>query len=106
MSRKDELLNLVNKESRELVIDVIDEIVHLESELDKLKKLPFIRVNPDNPEQQKPTVAAKQYKDFLQQYINCIKLVENVIYKDKRLEDREDEEESPLRKWVKSRNVN
>ena len=97
-NRKEELIALVPEESVDLVNDVIDEIVFLENKLKKLKTLPFIEVNTRNPMKQRNTPAAKLYKEFLQQYINCLKVVENVIYRDKRLEGDE-LEESPLRKW-------
>ena len=98
INRKEEIIALVPEESVDLVSDVIDEIVFLENKLKKLKTLPFIEVNPRNPMKQRNTPAAKLYKEFLQQYINCLKVVENVIYRDKRLEGDE-LEESPLRKW-------
>jgi hypothetical protein len=62
-----------------------------------LKKLPFIRVNPDNPAEQKPTAAAKQYKEFLQQYNNCIKILISVLNKNEVVED------SPLRQFLKEK---
>lgn len=100
MSRRDELVKIVPADSLELVTDVIDEVVFLEDRLVELKKLPFIEVNKNNPMQQRSTPAAKQYKEFLQQYVNCVKVIEGVIYRDKRLEGDE-VEESPLRKWFK-----
>jgi hypothetical protein len=100
MSRRDELIKVVPEDSLELVSSVIDDVVFLEEQLTELKKLPFIQVNPKNTMQQRSTPAAKQYKEFLQQYINCIKMIEYVIYKDKRLEG-DDTEESPLRKWFR-----
>lgn len=45
----------------------------LERQLKTLKDMPFIRVNPKDPSQQKTTPAAKQYKELLQQYINLVK---------------------------------
>ena len=98
MSRREELLKLVPDESLELVSDVLDEIVFLEYQLEELKKLPFIQIHPQDATKQRSTPAAKQYKEFLQQYINCVKVIEAVIYRDKRLEGDE-VEESPLRKW-------
>lgn len=98
MERREALLSLIPEESVDLVSDVIDEVIFLEGKLKELKRLPFIKVNPDNPDQQKNTPAAKMYKEFLQQYINCVKMLEYVIYKDKRLESEEDEV-SPLREW-------
>lgn len=101
MDRLQELNNLIPEDSRDLVKDVIDQIVFLEGKLTELKKLPFIQVHPDDPALQRATPASKQYKEFLQQYINCIKVIEGVIYRDKRLEG-EEIEESPLRKWFKA----
>lgn len=100
MSRRDELMALVPEESLELVKSVIDDVVFLEGRLDELKKLPFIEINPKNPMKQRSTPSSKLYKEFLQQYINCIKMIEYVIYKEKRLEGDEGEE-SPLRKWFR-----
>lgn len=104
MSRRDELVAIIPEESLELVKSVIDDVVFLEARLTELKDLPFIEVNPNNPMKQRSTPASKLYKEFLQQYINCIKMIEYVIYKDKRLEGDE-AEESPLRKWFNEHNM-
>lgn len=104
MSRQDELMALVPDDSKELVKDVIDNIIFLEGKLTELKKLPFIQIHPNDNAVQKSTPASKQYKEFLQQYINCVKVVEGVIYRDKRLEG-EEVEESPLRAWFKANEV-
>lgn len=104
MARRKELLSIVPADSVDLVTEVIDEIIFLEDKLLELKKLPFIEVHPTNPVKQRNTPAAKMYKEFLQQYVNCIKMLEYVIYKEKRLEG-EETEESPLREWFKN-NVN
>ena len=98
MNRRTELEELIGEESKELLGEVLDQIIFLEGRLTELKKLPFIEVHPNNPAKQRNTPAAKMYKEFLQQYLNCIKLVEGVLYKSKRLEG-EEVEESPLRKW-------
>ena len=98
MSRREELIELIPDDSKQLVTDIVDQIVFLETKLDELKKLPFIQVHPDDPTLQRNTPASKQYKEFLQQYINCIKVLESIIYRDKRLEG-EEADESPLRKW-------
>ena len=103
MNRREELLSFIPDDSKELVVNVVDEIIFIESKLNELKRLPFIKVNPENPMQQKATPAAKQYKELMQQYINNIKVIELIIYKDKRLQDENEQEESPLRKWVNSR---
>lgn len=103
-NRRKEIISLVPKESLQLVDDVIDNIVFLEEKLEELKAFPFIQVDPKDHMRQRSTPASKQYKEFLQQYINCIKVIESVIYKDKRLES-ETPEESPLRKWFKANEV-
>jgi hypothetical protein len=100
MSRRDELISIIPEDSLELVSSVIDDVVFLEGRLEELKKLPFIQVHPQDATKQRSTPASKLYKEFLQQYINCIKMIEGVIYRDKRLEGDE-AEESPLRKWFK-----
>ena len=100
MSRREELVAIIPEESLELVNSVIDDVVFLEDRLTELKKLPFIEVHPRNSMKQRSTPASKLYKEFLQQYINCIKMIEYVIYKEKRL-DGDEETESPLREWFR-----
>lgn len=101
MDRKAELLQVIPADSLQFIGDVVDEIVFLEERLEELKQLPFIQVHPHDKSKQRATPAAKQYKEFLQQYINCIKLIESVVYKDKKLTKTE-VEDSPLRKWFKA----
>lgn len=98
MNRREAIISIVPEESLDLVTSVIDDVIFLEERLTELKKLPFIQVHPQDPMKQRSTPASKQYKEFLQQYINCIKMIEYVIYKDKRLENDEGEV-SPLREW-------
>lgn len=93
MDRKEELLKIID--GNNALVPLVDEILFLEDQLVELKKLPFIKVHPQNSELQKVTPAAKQYKELLQQYTNCIKTLGHVSGND------EKDEESPLRKWVK-----
>lgn len=99
MDRREELLKLVNDSNASKIVPLIDKMLFIEGQLEKLEKLPMIKVNPNNPEQQKTTPAAKLYKEFLQQYTNIIKVISHATSTDN------DEEESPLRRWVKSREV-
>lgn len=99
--RLTELKALIPEESLKLVEETLDDIIFLEQRLSELRKLPFIEVHPKNPLLQRNTPAAKMYKELLQQYINCLKMIEYVIYKEKRL-DGEEEEESPLRAYLRS----
>ena len=96
MTRRDELTELIKQNPA--VSPLIDEVLYLENQLDTLRKLPKIRVNPNNPEQQKITPAAKLYKEYLQQYLNALKLLLHMTD-----DDNNNGEESPLRKWVKKR---
>lgn len=96
MTRREELLKLTNDPT---ITPLIEKMLFLENELEKLEKLPMIKVHPENPEIQKSTPAAKLYKEFLQQYTNIIKVISRATA------DENNEEESPLRRWVKSREV-
>ena len=96
IERRETLLKLSDDP---MIISLIEKMLFLEGELEKLEKLPMIRVNPNNPEQQKSTPAAKLYKEFLQQYTNVIKVIARATGEDDKVED------SPLRAWVNSRNA-
>lgn len=96
--RKQEVINYLKQNknvSIEFLTPTIDNFVYLEEQLDDLRKLPKIKVDPKNPERQKVTPAAKIYKELFQQYINALKVLQSY---DKNLADVED---SPLRAWVK-----
>lgn len=60
---------------QEVLRPTIEEMAFLETRLHALRELPFIRVNPNDPTRQKVTPAARQYKELLQQYNNCVKMV-------------------------------
>lgn len=92
-NRKKELMLLVGEDNKTL-IKLVDDICFLEEQLEYLRKLPQIKVNPINKEQQKTTPASKQYKECLQQYTNCIKLLIQATGEDN------NEDISPLRRWA------
>lgn len=100
MDRKQEFLSLLKDGTQDELKarQLIDEIVFLEQQMSDLKRYPFIAVNPKNPAQQKPTAASRQYKEFLQQYNNSLRLLLRITG-----DIGESEEESPLRQWLKSR---
>lgn len=99
MTRKDELLQLFDaiEDTKSIIAPMIDDLIFLENRLQELRQLPFLRVNPKDPSMQKPTPAAKQYKELLQQYNNCIKILTGILRKDA------PEEESPLRAYLEAR---
>lgn len=99
--RADELRRIIKSGDAEEQIEasqLVEEIIFIEENLKALRKLPFIRINPNNPEQQKATAAAKQYKELLQQYNNSLKLLLHITKG-----DIDSTEESPLRRWVNGR---
>lgn len=98
-TRKEELVSIFAgmDNVKDIVLPMIDDVVFLEDQLEELRKLPFIRVSKQDPSLQKATPAAKQYKEMLQQYNNCIKILTGILRKDSA------EEESPLREYIRSR---
>ena len=101
MTRKEELVNIICRNDSSNMIkaeQLVDGIVFIEEQLVELKKLPFLAVDPKNKARQKATPASKQYKELLQQYNNSLRLLFKLSG-----DMGETEEESPLRKWVKSR---
>ncbi len=97
MTRKENLIKALEGADMVLIENVIDEVIFLEKQLKTLKKLPFIKVNPDNPAQQRATPAQKQYKELLQQYNNLIKLLFAASGQN------ESDSESPLRRFFNKR---
>ena len=99
--RKEELLKVFEgvDEGKDIIYPLIDEVIYLEGQLEELRKLPMIVIDKANPTRQRPTTASKQYKDFLQQYNNCIKTLSSTLRKNAA------EEESPLREFLKKANM-
>ena len=93
-----EICNTLNPDKKKLIKPLIDKLVFLEENLDNLMKLPMIVVKKDNPAIQKATPAYKQYKEFMQTYINALKVIYSALGI-----DQNDDEESPYRKWLQSR---
>ena len=100
-NRKEDLLNIFKDvDSKEIIIKLIEDIVFLEERLEELRKLPMVRINPNDPTQQKATPASKLYKEFLQQYNNTVKNLASFIRK------TDSTEESPLEIYLKNLNNN
>lgn len=93
MTRKEELLEAVKNDPK--VVPLINDMVYLESQLDQLRSLPKIRIDETNPAKQKPTPASKLYKEYLQQYVNVVKVVQRAAGLDG------SDAESPLRAGLK-----
>lgn len=82
---------------RSVIDPLITETVYLEGELAALRELPKIRIHPSDHQRQQTTPAAKLYKELLQQYTNCVKVLTTVLRREA------PEEESPLRAWLEGR---
>lgn len=106
MEECDRLLKLeklcegLDKQVQELCLPMVADIVFLEQKLSDLRRMPFIEVHPTNPVKQRATAAAKQYKELLQQYNNCIKIMLSAA------KASEGEEISPLREYLLSMKEN
>ena len=93
-----EVFDGIDDGARALIGEVIENITYLEGQMKELRRLPMIRVNPNDPQQQKATPASKLLKEFIQQHANCVKLAISVLQKNA------PEEVSPLRQWLEERN--
>lgn len=94
-SRRSQLLDIVGDDP--FLRKEVDELLFLEGKLEELRKLPHIEINPRNPAQQRATVAAKEYIKYLQQYNTVVRILTRAT------DTGENDEESPLRAWAKSR---
>lgn len=93
--RLKELNDFVGKDKVIFLHNLIDDIVYMEERLEELKKLPFIRVNPKNKEQQKKTESSKLYLSVMAQYTQDLKALSYMAGK-----TGEEEEISPLRLYM------
>lgn len=78
MKRREELDKIIeslDENKKMLVRPMLDEIVGLEETLKKLKKYPFIEVNPKNQNQQRVTKASRLYKEMFQSYTSAIHML-------------------------------
>ena len=86
----------VEEDKKTLVSYAIEELVYLEQRLTALKKYPFILVNKRTGET-RTTAAAKQFKELEQSYLNCLKVLANI------LRNASVEEEDAFDQWIKER---
>ena len=100
MSRSEDLRNVfkdIDEGKRTVIDNLIDEAVFLETQMQELKKYPFIKFHPQNPNLQKITAAGKMYREYLQTYTN-------IIDKLSRIYGREETEElSPVEIYFKKK---
>ena len=77
----DEIFADIEDGEKRLVNRLLDEVVFLEERMTELKTMPFIAVHPNNPNLQKSTPAAKQYKECSQSYMNAIRILCSILHK-------------------------
>lgn len=94
MNDINEIFKNADESIKKILKTTMDETVFIEEQLKELKKYPFLEVNPKNTSKQRQTAAAKQYKELLQQYNNCIKILLSALIKS------EVKEDSPLREYL------
>ena len=97
MTRVEELQAIfksLDENKQKIVTPLIEEAVYLENQMAELKKYPFIKIHPMNPNLQKVTAAGKQYREYLQTYTNIIDKLCRMYGK------TDGEEESPLRAFL------
>lgn len=58
--------NSVDEDKKQFAYDTIEEYCFFSERIQELKKLPYIRVHPKNPEKQVLTPAAKLIKEYSQ----------------------------------------
>ncbi len=68
----DKLLDECDSSHKGIATELVGRLRFIRARLDDLEKLPFIEVKPGEPQKQRPTPAAKQYKELSQQYNSYI----------------------------------
>ena len=82
MTRLEELQDIfakVDPDKAAVISPLLPQVVFLEEQLEKLQKLPHIRIHPKNPARQMVTAAGKQYKETMQAYLNAIKVLQMTL---------------------------
>lgn len=77
----DEIFKNVDESQKQLIDPLLDELVRLENEIAELRKLPQLRVHPNNPSIQKLTPAARLLKMELQSYMNAVRILSGILNK-------------------------
>lgn len=76
-----EIFKNVDEPQKQLIDPLLDELVRLEDEIAELRKLPQLRVHPNNPSIQKLTPAARLLKMELQSYMNAVRILSGILNK-------------------------
>ena len=63
-SELEKIFDVVDPDKRGFALDTLDEYLFFQNEIKKLRALPLIRVDKNNPERQQITPAGKMIKDI------------------------------------------
>ncbi|MEG2934621.1 MAG: hypothetical protein RR842_13680 [Gordonibacter sp.] len=80
--------------AQSIITPMLTEVAFMERRLATLRELPMIEVHPNNLSKQRPTQAARQYRETMQQYNACIKTLLGATTRGAT------EEASPLRDYL------
>lgn len=81
MSKYDEIIKDLPDASQRVLKEVINQIEQVEEELATLSTLPKIRISKTNPTKQEITPAHKAYRDYLNLYMNLMKIILSELHK-------------------------
>lgn len=88
------ILESMDEEKRLILSNLVEQFLFIEKQLMYLMQKPFIRVHPEDPSLQKPTAAAKLYKELSQIYTNQTKIILAVC------KNINTDDEDPVEKFV------
>ncbi len=75
------IFDSIEENKRIVIAPLLDEVIFIERKLSELRKLPMIRIHPKNPERQETTPAGKMYKEYMQSYLNALKVLQTTLYR-------------------------
>lgn len=73
-TREDTLISILPEDQTDLIKPLIHTLINLEAEIEKLEKIPHIRINKQNGAQQL-LPAGKLYKEKVNLYLNVLNLI-------------------------------
>lgn len=97
-ARVDELMALFSDESvRTVVRPLVEELADVEDRIREVKRLPLIRVHPQDPSIQKSTAAGRLYHTLLAKQTDIVRMLLRQLGK-----SGDDDEDSPLRAYLRT----
>ena len=69
----------IDPKQRAVVLPLLSDVAFMESEMNRLRELPQIRVHHKDPTRQEITAAGKRYREIMQTYVNAIKTLLTVL---------------------------